>query len=283
MIVDIHTHTFPERMAAKTVERLETFSHTKPFTDGTVDALCASMARSGVDRSVVMPVATNARQVPHVNDASLALNERAGETGVLSFGCMHPDFPDWRSELGRVAAAGLRGIKLHPVYQDADFDDPRYLRILDRAAELGLIVLVHAGRDVGYPGADRVSPRTIRSAWKQCDGGTLICAHMGGWREWEDAERLLPELGVYIDTAFSLGAMTPNGDGYYRYPEELALLDEERFVRMVHAFGAKRVLFGTDSPWGEQAADLAALRAVPLTPEERSAILGGNAARLLGL
>ena len=282
MIVDIHTHTFPDKIAARTVEKLQSMSHTHPFTDGTVQSLRAAMATAGVDRSVVVPVATNARQVPHINDASIALNEEGG--GVLSFGCMHPDFDGWKMELSRLANSGLRGIKLHPVYQEVNFDDPRFLRILDRCAEVGLLVLTHAGRDVGFPdAADYVSPARIASAARQTDGVALICAHMGGWRQWNDVERLLPETGVYIDTSFSLGAMTSNGDGYYPTPESLQLLGGEQFVRIVRIFGAERVLFGTDSPWGEQTESLQRLRALPLTDEELTAILGGNAQTLLGL
>ena len=284
MIIDIHTHTFPDGLAARTVEKLRAQSHTLPFSDGTVGALRGSMARAGVDRSVVLPVATNARQVPHVNDASIALNDRSGETGVLSFGCMHPDYPDWSAELARLADAGLRGIKLHPVYQGVALDDARFLRILDRCAELGLLVLTHAGRDVGYPGAyDFVSPERIASAARRVPGVTLICAHMGGWRQWDDVERLLPGTGVCLDTSFALGEMTPGGDGYYRSPAELALLAGDRFVRLVRLFGAERVLFGTDSPWGGQSEELRKLRALPLSDAERAAILGENARRLLGL
>ena len=152
MIFDIHTHTFPGKIASPTLQKLQSMSHTMPFTDGTVSGLRASMTAAGVDRSLVLPVATNARQVPHVNDASARINEQAGETGIFSFGCMHPDFDGWREELARIASLGLKGIKLHPVYQDVDFDDVRYLRILDRCGELGLTVLTHAGLDVGFPG-----------------------------------------------------------------------------------------------------------------------------------
>lgn len=282
MIVDIHTHTFPDKIAARTVDKLQSMSHTHPFTDGSVQALRASMAAAGVDRSVVVPVATNAHQVSHVNDASIALNEQGG--GVLSFGCMHPDFDGWKTELSRLSENGIKGIKLHPVYQEVYFDDPRFLRILDRCAEVGLLVLTHAGRDVGFPdAADYVSPQRIASAMRQTDSVTLICAHMGGWRQWDDVERLLPETGVFIDTSFALGQMTPNGDGYYPTSESLQLLSEAQFIRIVRAFGAERVLFGTDSPWGGQAESLRRFRALPLTDTESAAILGGNAQKLLGL
>ena len=148
MVVDIHTHTFPERIAASTIQKLQDISHTRPFTDGTEAGLRASMVAAGVDFSLVLPVATSPRQVVHINDASARLNSQGN--GILSFGCMHPDFDGWKEELGRVAALGMKGIKVHPVYQGVDFDDPRYLRILDRCGELGLIVLTHAGLDTAY-------------------------------------------------------------------------------------------------------------------------------------
>ena len=282
MIIDIHTHTFPDKIAAATLDKLKHLSHTIPFTDGTAAGLAASMARAGVDRSVVMPVATSPRQVPHVNDASARMNELGAQTGVLSFGCMHPDFDGWKEELARVRDLGLKGIKLHPQYQDTDFDDPRYLRILDRCGELGLVVLTHAGLDIGMPGKDNCAPEMVARVLDQVGPVKLVLAHMGGWRQWDRVEALLPGTGVYLDTSFSLGEITPLDDGHYR-PGDLPLLDEAAFLRMVRRFGPDRILFGTDSPWDDQETALARLRALPLEKSELDAILGGNARKLLEL
>ena len=282
MIIDIHTHTFPDKIAAATLDKLKHLSHTIPFTDGTAAGLAASMARAGVDRSVVMPVATSPRQVPHVNDASARMNELGAQTGVLSFGCMHPDFDGWKEELARVRDLGLKGIKLHPQYQDTDFDDPRYLRILDRCGELGLVVLTHAGLDIGMPGKDNCAPEMVARALEQVGPVKLVLAHMGGWRQWDRVEALLPGTGVYLGTSFSLGEITPLDDGHYR-PGDLPLLDEAAFLRMVRRFGPDRILFGTDSPWDDQGAALARLRALPLEKSELDALLGGNARKLLEL
>ena len=282
MIIDIHTHTFPDKIAAATLDKLKHLSHTIPFTDGTAAGLAASMARAGVDRSVVMPVATSPRQVPHVNDASARMNELGAQTGVLSFGCMHPDFVGWKEELARVRDLGLKGIKLHPQYQDTDFDDPRYLRILDRCGELGLVVLTHAGLDIGMPGKDNCAPEMVARVLAQVGPVKLVLAHMGGWRQWDRVEALLPGTGVYLDTSFSLGEITPLDDGHYR-PGDLPLLDEAAFLRMVRRFGPDRILFGTDSPWDDQETALARLRALPLEKSELDAILGGNARKLLEL
>lgn len=282
MIIDMHTHSFPEKLAASTLEKLSAASHTRPFTNGTPRGLQASMREAGVDLSVVLPVATSPRQVEHVNDASARLNETAEETGLLSFGCMHPDYEGWREELARVKALGMKGIKLHPVYQGADLDDPRYLRILDRAGELGLVVVTHAGLDVGFPGVVRCSPEMVRRAVAQVGPVKLVLAHMGGWRCWDRVLELLPELPVLIDTSFSVGRMSPLNDGFYQ-EEELRLLDSRGFLKLVRAFGAGRVLFGSDSPWSGQKESLEWVRSQPLTEEERTAILGGNAQNLLSV
>ena len=158
MIFDIHTHTFPDEIAGATIEKLQSMCHTAAFSDGTETGLRASMAVAGIDGCLVLPVATNARQVVHVNDASARLNDTGPDTGLWSFGCMHPDFDGWKGELARIADLGMKGVKLHPIYQGIDFDDIRYLRILDRCGELGLAVLTHAGRDIGFPLRDHCTP-----------------------------------------------------------------------------------------------------------------------------
>lgn len=282
MIIDIHTHVFPEKIAAPTVKKLEQLSHTRSFSDGSAAGLRISMARAGVDACLVLPVATNPHQVPHVNDSSARMNDLGPETGIYSFGCIHPDFDGYREELGRIASLGLKGIKLHPEYQGADFNDIRYLRILDRCGELGLTVLSHAGLDVGFPGKDNCSPDMVLRAIRQVGPVKLVLAHMGGWRQWDQVEELLWNTQVSIDTSYALGSIASLDDGYYA-PEDLPLMPEEQFVRMVRKFGAKRVLFGTDSPWDDQEKALQRLRALPLESWELEAILGGNAQALLGL
>ena len=281
MIIDVHTHTFPDKIAAAAVEKLQSSSHTKAFANGTVSDLRLSMARAGIDVSISLPVATNARQVPHINDAAIRAHEARMETGVDSFGGMHPDYDGWAEEMERLCAAGIRGIKLHPPYQQVDFDDERYLRVLRKAAALRMPVLIHAGKDVGLPGAEQATPEKVRRALDRVPDATLILAHMGGWRCWETVEKLLPGYPVYLDTSFALGSMLPSGDGFYKTAGELAMLTPEGFMDLVRAFGPERILFGSDCPWSDQAEYLARVAALPLTEDERAAILGGNAEKLL--
>ena len=279
MIIDFHAHTFPEKIAQRAISGMQASSHAAAFSEGTVSALHTSMLDAGVTHSVVLPVATNPAKLTSMNDASIAQN---GQLGMFHFGAVHPLAENWKSELVRIADAGLKGIKIHPLYQDMYIDDIRYLRILGRAAELGLVTVMHAGSDIGYPGQERCCPERTARALSQLGGIPIVLAHMGGWKNWDRvAEHLVPT-GCFIDTAFSLGSVTPLDDGHYA-PEDLPLLTEAAFCDLVHAFGSERVLFGTDAPWAEQKSEIRKIQSLPLAEQEKEDIFYRNAQKLLNI
>ncbi len=283
MIIDIHTHTFPDAIAARAVDKLKHNSHTEPVLDGTALSLSASAKAAGVDLAVIQPVATSPAQVRDIDDGAIETNRTSHVTRLASFGCMHPAFEAPEKECARLAAAGVKGIKLHPVYQLTDMDDPSYVRVLRAAADCGLLVLIHAGIDVGFLDRTYSDVGKIALALDAVPDGRYILAHMGGWRQWDEAQALFAgRENVWIDTSFSLDDMTPLGDGFYE-THSLSRLSQERFLQMAEAFGAEKLLFGTDSPWEDQAAEIAKIRALPLEENEKTAILGGNAKALLGL
>ncbi|MBQ9008198.1 MAG: amidohydrolase family protein [Clostridia bacterium] len=276
MIIDCHTHTFPDRIADSVLRKLSRNSGIVPYLDGTNTGLLRSMEKSGVDLSVILPVATSPEQVIKVNDASQRLNEQyAGR--LLSFACIHPDFENPAEELRRVRNLGFKGIKLHPIYQGVDLTDMRMLRIIGTAAELGLVVVTHTGFDIGYPGAVYCTPQMCRQVVREIGDFPFVLAHMGGWREWDVVPDLLAETSVCLDCAFSMGKIDEL-PGTARQPD---MLDEAGMMRFIRAFGADRILYGSDSPWTDQARTMAFVSHFPITDAEKAAILGGNAARLL--
>ena len=280
MIIDFHTHCFPDKIAAAALDKLSRAAKSAPHTTGTLAGLVESMARYGVDCAVLLPVATHAGQAEHINDFAARLTEKyAGK--IMSFGGIHPDCGNYRQELSRIKELGLKGIKIHPVYQGTDVTDRKFLRILDRAAELGLIVVTHTGFDIGFPGINRCSPQMIAEVLAAVGDFTLVAAHMGGWRQWDAAIKYLALTKVYVDTAFSFGKITPAHDENPD-PMRLQMLSAEDFRRFLTAFSAERILFGTDSPWSNQGRSADFIKSLPdVTDADKAKILGENAQKLL--
>jgi predicted TIM-barrel fold metal-dependent hydrolase len=280
LIIDFHTHTFPEKIAARAIAKLEQAARFRAFTDGTLNGLAKSMEAGQVDYSVVVPVVTDPRQTDSINEFAAALNEKTVETGILSFGGVHPEDGRYKDSLRHIRDLGLPGIKLHPDYQSTFFDDSAYLHIVDYACELGLVIVVHAGVDIGLPEPVHCTPQMARSLMDQVRPEKLILAHMGGWKLWSDVERLLVGQNVYLDTSFSLGELDRSAFYGKPTPKE-PLMGPEQFRRILAHHGADRILFATDSPWGGQKESIAYLRSLDLPEDTLEKILGGNALQLL--
>ena len=266
-IVDVHTHAFADEVASRATPALAAHGGVTPSYDGTVAGLVASMDRAGIAVSVVQPVATKPSQVRTINDWAAALNrDDAPSAGrVVAFGAMHPDFDDPAAEIARMAAMGLPGIKMHPDYQEYVPTEPRLEPIYAAAREQGMWMLLHAGGDI-VPQTAYGTPESYARVLDEWPGLKLVLAHMGGWRYWEAAAEHLIGRDVYLDTAYTPGH-----------------LPDEEFVSLVRDHGADKVLFGSDGPWADQAAEVAKLRAVGLDETELTQVLGGNALRVLGL
>ena len=159
---------------------------------------------------------------------------------------------------------GLKGIKLHPDYQEVYFNDIRYKRIVSYASELGLIISVHAGSDPKCPEDIHCTPQMSAEVLKETQAPKLVLAHLGGNKQWDEVEEYLVGEEVYFDTGVVLGR-----------------IQEEQFLRIVRTHGADKILFATDSPWSGQKEFLQIMNEMPLTDCERRKILGENAENLL--
>ena len=193
---------------------------------------------------------------------------------------MHPDYENYKKELIRLRQNGILGIKLHPAYQNTDLDDPKMMRILDFASEQGLIILTHAGIDIGIYHHNYASVRHILKVIDEVRPEKLVLAHMGNWGLWEDVERDLVGADVYFDTAFALGPVTPDS-AKSGTPYLSSNLSREDFVRIVRKHGTGKILFATDSPWEDQKDYVKRVESLPLTAQEKERIFSENAKQLL--
>lgn len=263
MVIDFHTHAFPDVIAPRAMEKLSFVSGGLiPYTDGTAEGLRAQMKENGVDFSVVLSIATNPRQQHAVNDFAAALN---GREGLVAFGSVHPDAPDAIEELERIADMGLRGVKLHPDYQGFAVDDERMVPIYKKISLLGLITVFHAGVDYGFPPPYGATPEKMARALRYFDS-PVVAAHLGGVGCYTDVLRYLCGENLYFDTAFTF-SMLPK---YYA-------------EKIIEAHGTDNILFGTDCPWHTAALERRLIETLSLSDEDKEKIYSGNAKRLLGL
>jgi uncharacterized protein len=262
MIVDAHTHAFPDAVAERAIPFLEEEGQIRANLDGTVASLIASMDRAGIKVSVVASIATKPTQFASI----LSWSKSIASDRIVPLASVHPDDPDVLEHIGDIKAAGCLGLKLHPYYQKFSLTEDRIYRLFERIDQEGLIVLLHTGFDIAYEHIRIVDPIKIRALIDTFPGLKLIASHFGAWSDWDEVDRYLLGRELYIDTSHSMQFM---GD--------------ERVRRFLLEHSEEHLLFGTDSPWGNQADDLRCIDAFDLPGSRRKKLLGDNAAKLLGL
>ena len=263
MIIDFHTHAFGEKVANRAVSQLaQSVGGAIPETDGTIEGVRAHLRKHNADYAVLASIATNPHQMRAVNDFAKSVE---GD-GVIPFGSIHPDAPDAIDELLRIRDLGLKGIKLHPDYQQFYVDDPRMFPIYEACVKLGLIVLFHAGMDMGLPLPIHCTPERLKKIIPCFEGGTIVAAHYGGYAMWDGVLKHLGGKEIYFDTSFAA----------WRIPVYMA-----RALYDNHP--VERFLFGTDLPWSNIRDELLYLRNILQDEEKYEKVAGKNAAQLLGI
>lgn len=308
--VDTHLHLYPSRAEGewwKTGYEIWEYGERGGvrFSEdaGTLAETAAALRRGGFDHGVVLnlfaagafrqqyesalPPGTGAAQRARalaefdatIGERYLAFNRwlvdtLAGVPALTAFVAMDPwALPPERNvaHLREMAERGARGVKLHPVLQRFEPNEPRLHPVYQACTELGLAVLSHTGpaRD-GVPFAEVPAFAPMLAGFP---GLTVVLAHLGGgkWRDTLAVARAFPQVAFdlceIIEWAGAPGAPTP---------AELATLIRE--------IGPERVVLGSDYPWYEPAHTAELVESLPvLSQAEKNAILGENAARILGL
>ena len=259
MIIDFHTHCYPDLLAKKALGNVPKDSPFGAFYDGTLPGLVDYIRRCGVERAVTLHIATRPDYVRSVNDWAAVCQSTEN---IYAFGTIHPEFKDYKEEIKRLKAQGIRGLKFHPYYQQFDVDDRRVYRIYEAAAGEGMIMLFHTGVDSRNAG-DYCSPKKFHRFVCDFKGAMIVGAHLGGMFWWQEAFDLLLGKDIYLDTSCA-----------FRF------LSEEEKVRLLKEHDNKRILFGSDTPWVDIADDIKALESY-LTKENKDDIFYNNAMELL--
>jgi predicted TIM-barrel fold metal-dependent hydrolase len=263
-IIDFHTHIFPDKIAKQAVAALaEESGDYRPSTDGTRASLLASMDGAGIAKSVVANIATRpAQTLPILEFCRQVRGDRLAP--LVSF---HPgNSPDEAADvLFRAAGEGIRGVKLHPMYQEFAIDEKRMFPFYQMIEHYGFFVVFHTGLDVAFPGNLQADVERVAGLARAFPELTIVATHVGGWRQWDRAPMLAKHQNLYTETSMTLTEM---GD--------------DDFVRLLDRFDADRVLFGSDSPWTDQREMVERTRKLRLSDERKEKLLSRNAERLLG-
>ena len=269
MIIDLHTHIFPDKIAQKTIEHLSNKGGIPPYSDGSANGLIERMTEAGVDISISLPVMTSPSQFDSINRFAIEINEKYKneQRRIISFGGIHPKCDDIEGKMAFIKESGFLGVKIHPDYQETFIDDEGYLKIITLAKKLDLIVVTHAGVDGGYLGMPvRCTPDRVKDVIAKTGHSKLVLAHLGANEMHSEVIDKLCGMDVYLDTAYVL-----------------RFVGEDVFKKILEKHGEDKILFATDSPWSDMKNDIAILKSFSLGKDIEEKILYKNAKKLLGI
>lgn len=263
MIIDFHTHAFPAHLAADAINKLAYSSKVKPSFDGTISGLLNSMDSAGIEKSVVLNIATKPEQVANIIKWCLKIkNER-----IIPFASIHPDNKDFKDLIKRIKGEGLAGIKLHPMYQDFYLDDDRMFFIYEEIVSAGLILIFHAGLDIAFRSDKRAEVIRLKKVIKKFPGLKIVAAHTGGWQMWGDVLKEIAGHNIWIETSMTL-----------KYIEDKKIL-----LEILKKHSPDKIMFGTDAPWSDQKEEVELMNGLDIPAELKNKIFSANAQKLLSL
>ena len=233
----------------------------------TPEGIVSYLDQNGVDYAVALaelsPVTTGMMS----NESVIELCQ--GIDRLIPFCNVNPFLvADLAGELERyVTKMGFRGLKLYPTYQHFYANDSRLYPLYAKAQELGIPVMLHTGSSI-FKGARLKygDPLYIDDVAVDFADLTLLMVHSGrGF--WYDRAYFLAKLhaNVYME----ISGLPPQ-----------KLLDYFPELERV----ADKVIFGSDWPGMPHIKrNIDMIRSLPLKEETKEKILGGNAARILGI
>jgi predicted TIM-barrel fold metal-dependent hydrolase len=129
-----------------------------------------------------------------------------------------------------------------------------------------MMIVFHAGRDIGFPPPVKTTPDILLSIIDRIPDLKLVAAHLGGWKMWDEVAKKLVGTPIYFDTAFISD-----------------FIDKNLTRDIIRAHGADKILFGSDAPWEKPLVTLEFLKSLGIDNDDFIKISGINAAGLLGI
>jgi predicted TIM-barrel fold metal-dependent hydrolase len=238
-------------------------------------ALATLLRREGVDRAAVYPISSILAKDCMEGNREVAEAAKAHPSAFVPFACINPAFPGWKADFETCfETMGMMGLRLFPTYHGYGLEDSCFAEIVSKAGEkripVALAVRVEDERQhhplLMVPSLDMLAATGAVLAFPETrfvlSGATLP--------ELLSVREALAEAGNW---SFDTGRM----QGRHDLQGTVEVL-----MSAVEAFGAGRILFGSNAPFQYVQSALMKILRAPLDESDKEAILSGNALRLLG-
>ncbi len=279
MLLDFHTHIFPPAI----IQRRDAYLARDAtlavlFTDprapmATAEELIAAMDEAEVDMAVILGIGWNNPEIARrVNDYLLESAARYPRR-LVPFCSANPAWGETAlREVERGARLGARGVgELHPDTQGFDLSSSQVMDpFMETLRECRLILLTHSSEPVGhqYPGKGSITPPVLMRFVERYQEVPIVCAHWGGGLPFYN---LMPEVHSALASVYFDSAASP-----FLYRASI-------FSTVPRLARPGSILFGSDYPLVKPGRIIRQIRAASLPEQERDAILGGTAMKLLGI
>ncbi len=264
MIFANHAHVFPESL--------------KP--QGTVEKLIEFMDECGIDKAVAFaPFSDRFKEAgieENVNEWLAKAIE--GNDRLVGFGTIDFEAGNFAAQVDKIAALGLKGIKMHPPYQEFVIDGPEAFEVYAQAEKLGLFISFHCGmhwhrlKDNNVLLFDEVAWNFPKLKFSM--------EHIGGYHFFRDALAVMCNNSRGGDSVYagwtSVGNRKGKGDVW-------SLTDEE-LETVIYQTGEDRSIFGIDFPFSQPdhiKADIARIKRLDISEECKEKILGKTLENLI--
>ncbi len=242
--------------------------------DRSVEQLIGDMDGSGVTHAVVHAEYEYGDEADALNDAvaKIVAQHPGRFSGYGTISMDHLKIPRALAQVQRVAGLGLKGLNLQPSFFGMAIDDRLLYPVYAKANELGLQVALHTGINYTVTFPIR-NDQPLQLDQVACDFPdlVLVACHAG----WPWVPEMVAVLRKHPNVYAEFGGLAP------RYVCEQNTGWEVMF-RFMNSLLSGQVLHGTDWPVFPMDRALSEWRNGGLRPEVLSALLGGNARRLLG-
>ncbi len=287
MIIDAHTHIFSPDVIANRARYAERDPFFGELYNGIAarmigaEELIAAMDAAGIDKAVLAGWPWQPHEICAEQNTWTMDVVRQHPNRLLALATIQPNAgADALHELERCVEGGMVGLgELNADGQHFNLSDANFVALARRAAELGVVMLLHTNEPVGhnYPGKGHLPLADVYALVKAVPNLKLILAHWGGGFPFYELMREVRRTAtnVYYDSAASPLLYSP-----------------QIFRTVTNIVGSDKVLFGSDFPlilYPKRQEDLdyspffAEIRGVGFALEEWDKIMGGNAQRVFGI